>query len=88
MNYLERVALVSGASEVEAPATVALVSAQEAYEVFLVTDVSVRVPPGFAVLGTTDSVRVLTGPLAGTYRVTQVRPSRHHTRYMVARTTS
>lgn len=86
MNFPERVALVySDIREVEAPAAVSLVSAKEAEGVFTITDVSVRVPPGYEILPTTGSLRVLAGPLAGNYNVQQVRPNRHHSRYVVRR---
>jgi hypothetical protein len=87
VNYPERVELIDGsAPAVPASATVSLISGDEAADgVFLVSDVSVRVPPGFAVLPTTGSIRVLTGPLAGTFNVQQIRPNRHHTRYVARR---
>ena len=85
MNFPERVVLIDGTAETPAPAQVVLVSAKEAEGVFAITDVSVRVPPGYAVLPTTGQVRVTTGPLAGTYGISQVRPNRHHTRYIVGR---
>lgn len=87
MNYPERVSLIHSATdEEEATATVSLISAKEGVDgAFLITDVSVRVPPGYRVLDNSASVRVLTGPLAGDYGIQQVRPNRHHTRYVVRR---
>lgn len=85
MNVPERLVLINGTAETPAMGQVILVSADEAEGVFAITDVSVRVPAGFAVLPVTGEIRVLTGPLAGTYSVSQVRPNRHHTRYIVGR---
>lgn len=85
MNYPDRVTLVDGVTETPAYALVVLISAKEAEGVFNITDVSVRVPPGYPVLPVTGSIRVEGGPLAGAYNVTQARPNRHHTRYIVDR---
>lgn len=85
MNYTDRVVLIDGASERECPASIVLVSATEAEGVFSITDVSIRVPVGFPVLPTTGEIRVETGPLVGTYKVTQPRPNRQHSRYICTR---
>ena len=100
MNYSERAELVAlveiGEDELGRPITeeqttpaqamVNLVSSREVADgAFSVTDVSVRVPSGYAVLPADGSVRIVTGPLAGTYSIFQVRPNRHHTRYVCRR---
>lgn len=88
MNFPDRVTLVDDIVETPAYALVVLISAKEAEGVFNISDVSVRVPLGYPVLPVTGSIRVESGPLVGTYNVSQVRPNRHHTRYVVGRATT
>lgn len=86
MNYLDRVSFIRSGTTIptaSVPATVVLVSAKEGTDgAFAITDVSIRVPGGVPVEDTSVTLRVGTGPLAGDYSVQQVRPNRHHTRYI------
>ena len=85
MNFPEKVTLINDAAQTPAFGMVVLVSAKEAEGVFNVTDVSIRVPASYPVLPTTGKIAVASGPLAGTYNITQVRPNRHHSRYICTR---
>ncbi len=88
MNFAERIVLITGETdevEVTAYGMAVLVSAKEAEGNWSITDVSFRVPPSYDVSPVTGKIRLETGPLAGTYSIKQVRPSRHHTRYIASR---
>ncbi len=87
MNFPDRLTLVTGQEETESPAygLVVLISAKESEGVFTITDVSIRIPPGYPILATTDKVTVDGGPMAGTSSITQIRPNRNHTRYVATR---
>lgn len=85
MNFPERMTLINGDAQTPAFGMAVLVSAKEAEGVFNVTDVSIRVPASYPVLPVTGKITVASGPMAGTYSVTQVRPNRHHSRYICSR---